>query len=192
MSSLDPVTFKDWVAGLSSVEFDLGPPTKLGPDVEHFLQEPATLQGKSRRIDTSPEPAVGNYEEWVEWRGHRVHMPKWWRELVGIQDISDYHELSQKIRASFEIPWVKSTAQNGGNDYSALPTPLCICQKDSSHLWTQGSLARILGKANYRLWPTLRPSNIGPKRPTCHGQPTTPFDGVCSGFEVDDGRICGS
>ena len=41
---------------------------------------------------------------------------------MAIPDIDDYQKLTQKIRASFEIPWVRSKAQQVENDYS-LPPP---------------------------------------------------------------------
>ena len=57
-------------------------------------------------------------------------MSDWWKELVGIPGIDEFWELTQKIRASFEILQVKSEAQGGDNDYLSLPAPACICWKD--------------------------------------------------------------
>ena len=44
--------------------------------------------------------------------------------------INDFWELTQKIRASFEIPQMRSKAQDVENDYSAPPAPKCICKKE--------------------------------------------------------------
>ena len=59
-----------------------------------------------------------------------ICMPNWWKELVGILGVDDFWELTQKIRASFEIPQVRSKTQGGDNNYLAPPAPTCIYQKD--------------------------------------------------------------
>ena len=71
-----------------------------------------------------------DYEDWIEWRGCLVNTPTWWQELVGILKITDFQELAWKIRASFELPWVRSKAQDVENDYSAPAAPKCIWWKD--------------------------------------------------------------
>ena len=49
---------------------------------------------------------------------------------MGIPGINDFQKLTKKIRASFELPQVKSKAQDVENEYSAPPAPKCICQKE--------------------------------------------------------------
>ena len=65
--------------------------------------------------------------DWVE------EMPgphtNWWWELVGILGINDFQKLAQKIRASFEIPWVNSKTQDVKNWLFRTTSPKCICQK---------------------------------------------------------------
>ena len=73
---------------------------------------------------------VEDYKDWIEWRGCRVDMPDWWQEIVGIPGINNFWELTQKIRASFELPQVKSEAQVVENNYLAPPAPKCIQWKD--------------------------------------------------------------
>ena len=46
-------------------------------------------------------------------------MPDWWGTLVAIPDVDDYQKLAQKIKASFEILWVRSKAQQVENDFVA-------------------------------------------------------------------------
>ena len=70
-----------------------------------------------------------NYEVWVEWRGCQLDMPDWWGELVTIPNIDGYQKLAWKIRASFEIPQVRSKAQQVKNNYSLPPAPKCVDQK---------------------------------------------------------------
>ena len=125
-----PETLEDQEAELSSLEFDLGPPPELGSDVECFFQEPDALQGEGKTSDPFPEPLVENYKKWIKWRSICICVPNWWKELIGILGIDDFQKLAQKIRASFEIPQVRSKAQGGENDYSAPPASTCICQKD--------------------------------------------------------------
>ena len=124
----DPKTSEeDWAARQPSPTYDLGPSWELGPDLKCFLQEPATMQGEGKGGDVLPEALAGNYERWIKCRWCWVHTPKWWQEFLGIDD---FQELTQKIRASFEIPRVRSEALDIDNDYSAPPAPKCICQKD--------------------------------------------------------------
>ena len=88
------------------------------------------MQEEGRGSNLPQGPPGEDYEDWMEWRGHRVSMPDWWWELAGIPGIKDFQELTQKIRASLEIPQVRSKAQGMENDYSAPPAPKCICQKE--------------------------------------------------------------
>ena len=108
-------------------EYDLGPPSILEHNIEHFLGEPTAAQEAEENL--LQEPLVENYEVWVEWQGCQLDMPDWWGELVAIPDIDDYQKLAWKIRASFEIPWVMSKAQQVENYYSLPPTPKCIGKK---------------------------------------------------------------
>ena len=62
------------------------------------------MQAEGRRGDLPQGPPVEDHEDWIEWRGCRVKMPNWWWELVGILGINNFWELTQKIRASFELP----------------------------------------------------------------------------------------
>ena len=121
---------EELVLGQAPADLDLGPTPELRPDLKCFLQEPAIIQEESRGTNLSQGPLVEDYEDWIEWRGHRVRTPNWWWEFVGIPGINDFQELTQKIRASFEIPQVRSKAQDVENDYSAPLAPKSICQKE--------------------------------------------------------------
>ena len=121
---------EEQVLGQASTDLDLGPLLELGPDLEHFLQEPAIMQEEGGESSLSQGPLAEDYKDWIKWRGCRFSTPNWWWELVGIPRINDFWELAQKIRASIEIPQVKSKAQDIDNDYSAPLAPKCICQKE--------------------------------------------------------------
>ena len=110
-------------------EYDLGLPLSLEPDIEHFLGEPTTTQEAERGCNLLQEPSVEKYEVLVEWRGCQLDTPDWWGELVAIPHIDDHQKLAQKIRASFEILWIRSKAQKVKNDYLLPPTPKCVGQK---------------------------------------------------------------
>ena len=43
-------------------------------------------------------------------------MPDWWKELIKILGIDNFWEFAWKIRASFEIPQMRSKAQGRDND----------------------------------------------------------------------------
>ena len=88
------------------------------------------MQEEGRGSNLSQGPLEEDYEDWIEWRGNRVSMPNWLWELVGIPGINNFWELTWKIRASFEIPQVRSKAQDMENDYSAPPVLKCIHQKE--------------------------------------------------------------
>ena len=51
------------------LEFNLQPPPELGPDIDHFLQEPANGSREDNERDSSPDLPVEEYERWVIWRG---------------------------------------------------------------------------------------------------------------------------
>ena len=38
-------------------------------------------------------------------------MTAWWQELQAIPDVEDHQELTQKVRASFEVPMAQIQAQ---------------------------------------------------------------------------------
>ena len=88
------------------------------------------MQEEGKWSDLLQGPPAEDYENWIEWRGCRVHTPDWWQELVGIPGINDFQQLTWKIQASFELPQAKSIAQSVDNDYSAQPAPKCICWKE--------------------------------------------------------------
>ena len=64
-----PEASEDQKAESSYLEFDLGPPPKFGPDVKHFLQEQAYMQGEDGGSDPSQEPSAEDCESWIKWRG---------------------------------------------------------------------------------------------------------------------------
>ena len=112
-----------------SLEFDLGSPSELEPNVECFFQGPAGKWGDEGH-HLPVEPPVDNYEKWVEWRGQMVDTPSWWRELEEILDIEDTQELAQKIWASFELPWWTNEVYGSENYHLPLPAPKCLHWKN--------------------------------------------------------------
>ena len=66
-SLMGPKTLEDEEAEQPFLEFDLGPPPELGPDVNCFLQELANKSRENRKSDSSLEPPVEEYERWVMW-----------------------------------------------------------------------------------------------------------------------------
>ena len=64
-----PKASEDEEAELPFLEFDLGPPSELGLDIEHFFQELAAKQKEDGGRDPSQELPAEEYERWVKWRG---------------------------------------------------------------------------------------------------------------------------
>ena len=85
----NPPWWEDEEAEPPFLEFDLGPPLELGPNVEHFLQELAGKCVEDGGSHLSAEPPVEKYEKWVEWRGWVVDTPSWWQELEKIPEVDD-------------------------------------------------------------------------------------------------------
>ena len=50
---------EEQVLGQASADLDLGPLLELGPDLEHLLQEPATMQEEDKQSDISQGPPSG-------------------------------------------------------------------------------------------------------------------------------------
>ena len=87
-------TSEDEEAEPPFLEFDLGLPLELGPDVDCFLQELANKSREDGESDSSLAPPVEEYERWVVRRARAVDMPSWWHELVGIPEVNDFQELA--------------------------------------------------------------------------------------------------
>ena len=85
------------------LDFDLEAPLELGPDVDHFLREPADTLGEDRKR-SSPEPPVEDLESWVTWRVQVHDTPDWWQELTEVPGIDDHKKLAQEVQASFKLP----------------------------------------------------------------------------------------
>ena len=111
------------------LEFDLGPPPDLGPEVNHFLQELASRSREDSESNSSSEPLAEEYERWVTWRGWALDMPSWWKELAKIPEVEDFQELAHRIWASFELPQWMSKLHGMENYYLAPLAPKCLCQK---------------------------------------------------------------
>ena len=134
-----------------------------------------------------------DHEDWIKWRGYRVKMPNWWQELVGIPGINNFWELTWKIRASFELPWMKNEDQNVDNVYSAPPAPkwylterLLTTSKPDIPLsrYQGGGVSKDFGLCT-------SPAVLGRKVQTAYAQLTLPFGRVHAGVEMDNGAICG-
>ena len=97
-----------------------------------------------------------NYKVWLEWRSCQLDTLDWWEELVAIPHVDSHHRLTQKVQASFKIPWVRCKALKVHNDYSSPLTPKCIGRKAFLPIpdpripcqdYREGQLQRILANA---------------------------------------------
>ena len=73
-----PPQWEDEQAEPAFLEFNLGPPPELGPDVECFFGESANESREDEESNILSESPAEEYESWVEWRGQVVDMPSWW------------------------------------------------------------------------------------------------------------------
>ena len=70
-----PETPDDEEAELLFLEFDLGPPPELEPEVNCFLQEPASQLREDSKSNSSLEPPGEEHKRWVMWRdGHSINL----------------------------------------------------------------------------------------------------------------------
>ena len=113
----------DQEAESSHLEFDLGPPSELGPDVESFFQEQASGQGEDTGSGPSQEPLMEDYERWVEWRGQMIMTSTWWWELLEILEVCNVQKLAWKIKACFKLPKWMSKIHDIKNYYLSPPSP---------------------------------------------------------------------
>ena len=143
-----PGSGEDEEAELPLLDFDLELPPELGPEVDRFLQEPPGSLEEEDRNRSSPKHPVEYYERWVTWQAWAHDIPGWWPELAKIPGVDNHQELSQKVWASFELPWWISE-WHGMENYHQAPLALpCICQKDSSHSLILILPARTLGSCS--------------------------------------------
>ena len=125
-----PEAWEDEGAEQPFLEFDLGPPPELGPDIDCFFQELTSSTREDSKNDSSPEPPAEECERWVTWWGQVLDTPEWWQELVEIPEVVDHWELARKIQASFELPLQISKLHDMENYHLALLAPACLCWKD--------------------------------------------------------------
>ena len=151
------------------------------------------MQKEGEGNDLLQKHPAKEYKKWIAWRGCQVHTPNWQQELVGILGINNFQELVQKIRASFEVPWAKSQAQDVENDYSVPPAPKCICWKEflspqdpmfPSQVFREGQSQKTLAYAQTIQYWTEK-ANLP------MAGLTMPFGKVCSRTEVGDETLCG-
>ena len=89
-----PGTLENKETELPFWEFDLGTPPEFGPEVNCFLQEPASKSREDSKSDSSLEAPAEEHERWVTWRGWALNTPSWWQELVKILEVEDFQELA--------------------------------------------------------------------------------------------------
>ena len=63
-----PEPGEDGGAKLLLLDFDLDPPPELGPEVNHFFQEPVGSSEEDDGTRSSPEAPVEEFERWVTWQ----------------------------------------------------------------------------------------------------------------------------
>ena len=185
-----PGTLEDEEAELPFLEFDLGPPPELGPEVNHFLQELASKSREDSESNSSSEPPAEEHKRWVMWRWWALDMPSWWQELVKIPEVEDFQELAQKIWASFELPQRMSKLHHMENTTWLPQCPNVSAGWISSHCQIQSSPAGISKRNSWR-WPCLCTGSpvLGREIQPAYPGPTTPFGGEHPGVEGSDGAI---
>ena len=70
-----PGVWEDEGAEQPFLEFNLGPPPELGPDVDCSLQELASSVREDSRSNSSPEPPAEEYKRCITWWGQALNMP---------------------------------------------------------------------------------------------------------------------
>ena len=76
---------------------DLEALPELGPEVDHFLQEPAGSSGEEDRKRSSPEPPVEDFKSWVAWRAQVHDTLDWWQELTEVPGIDNHKKLAWEV-----------------------------------------------------------------------------------------------
>ena len=94
----DPGSEEDEEAKLPLLDFDLELPPELGPEVNHFLQEPTGSSEEEDRNRSSPEPLVEDYERWMAWLAWVHDTPGWWPELAKVPGVDIHQELVWKVQ----------------------------------------------------------------------------------------------
>ena len=93
---------------------------ELKPTVASFLRGlPET--SKHEGEETSLEPPVTGFSQWVPWKAERCKTPEWWTELSTVPGKDDHRKLAREVRASFRLPqWM----QELGTREATLQAPL--------------------------------------------------------------------
>ena len=83
------------------VDFDLGAPLELGPEVNHFLQGSAESSKEEDKEVPCPKPPVEELESWVIWKSQKQDTSGWWQELAEVPGVDDPKKLAWEVQASF-------------------------------------------------------------------------------------------
>ena len=72
-------------------------PLELKPMVASFLRGlPKT--SKDEDEETSSEPPVREFSQWVPWKAKRCETPEWWTELLTLLGKDDHRKLAREVR----------------------------------------------------------------------------------------------
>ena len=82
---------------------DLEELPELKPMVASFLRgSPKTSEDKDE--ETSLEPLVMEFSQWVPWKAERCKTLEWWPELSTVPGRDDSRKLAREVWASFRLP----------------------------------------------------------------------------------------
>ena len=101
---------------------------ELKPTVASFLRgslETSQDEGE----ETSPEPLVIEFSQWIPWKAKRCKTPEWWTELLMVPGKDDHRKPAREVRPSFGLPW---QMRELGTREATLQTPLtppCLCRQ---------------------------------------------------------------
>ena len=76
---------------------------ELKPMIASFLR--GSLEtSKDKGKETSLEPPIVEFSQWVPWKAERCETPDWWTELSTVPGKDNHRMLAREVRASFRLP----------------------------------------------------------------------------------------
>ena len=129
--------------------------------VASFLRgSPKTFEDKGK--ETSPEPPVVEFSQWVPWKAERYKTLEWWTELSAVPGKEDSRKLAREMRASFGLPWWLQEFGSKEATFQAPPALPCLCRQKfmppADSIFACRDIREILRR---KRWCMLELSSIG-------------------------------
>ena len=146
---------------------DLEEPPELKPMVASFLRG-SLKTSEDEGKETSSEPPVIEFSQWVPWKAERCKTREWWTELLTVPGKDNHRKLAREVRASFRLPWQMWELGAREATLQVPPAPPCLHRQrfmlPAKSIYACQDIREIPWE---KWWHMLGPSSIGQSKIIC-------------------------